>query len=229
MGIVGAWPASRTPVTGAPYSAVQVTEVQRALANGNQIQRRQEAKIYRDSQGRERREYLPSSSATGRSTTFIAIFDPVGGYAYMLNPDKMTAAKTALRTPQPRGMGAGTGMGARARRARAGAQSQQQDLGAQVINGVPATGTRMTQTIPAGAVGNQQPIEIVREVWTSTALKVPVLIKGSDPRFGTTTVQLTNILSGEPDAALFQVPANYTVTTRGPGMMGPMRRRQARD
>ncbi len=52
----------------------------------------------------------------------------------------------------------------------------------------------------------------------STALKVPVLIKTTDPRFGNTTMQLTNVVQAEPDPTLFQVPPDYTVTTGG--MMG---------
>jgi hypothetical protein len=49
-----------------------------------------------------------------------------------------------------------------------------------------------------------------------------VLIKGSDPRFGATMMQLTNIVQAEPDAALFQVPAGYTVEIRtfAPGRPG---------
>ena len=107
--------------------------------------------------------------------------------------------------------------------------TQTEDLGTQTINGLIATGTRVTQTIPAGAIGNQQPILIVRETWTSTALKVPVQIKTTDPRFGNTTMQLTGVVQAVPDPTLFQVPADYTVTTRqqsgmGPGRMGAMRR-----
>ncbi len=92
-----------------------------------------------------------------------------------------------------------------------------ENLGTQTINGVTATGTRITHTIPAGAEGNSLPIQIVRETWISDELKVPVLIKHSDPRTGTTTTQLTNIVRAEPDATLFTAPAGYTVQQGGPG------------
>src|SRR6476660_7137687 len=36
----------------------------------------------------------------------------------------------------------------------------------------------------------------------------------SDLPFGTTVMQLTNIMQTEPDPSLFVVPSNYTVTTR---------------
>ena len=100
------------------------------------------------------------------------------------------------------------------------AQVQTDNLGLQTINGLAATGTRTTQTIPAGAIGNTQPIQIVREVWMSQDLKIPVMIKTTDPRFGNTVMQLTNVQTTNPDPALFQVPAGYTVQSspgRQPG------------
>jgi hypothetical protein len=39
----------------------------------------------------------------------------------------------------------------------------------------------------------------------------------TDPRFGTTTTELTNISREEPSAALFQAPAGFTVKERTPG------------
>jgi hypothetical protein len=84
-----------------------------------------------------------------------------------------------------------------------------------------ASGTTTTQTIPAGAIGNAQAIQTVRTTWISTALQVPVEIKTSDPRSGTTDMELTGIVQGEPDGSLFKVPSNYTIKTGGPGMGGP--------
>ena len=93
----------------------------------------------------------------------------------------------------------------------------------QTINGVQATGTRVTRTIPAGGAGNAQPLQIVRETWVSSDLKQPVMVKESDPRMGTTVTQLTNITRSEPDPSLFQAPSDYTVTKGGRGMRGPGR------
>src|ERR1019366_9871871 len=89
--------------------------------------------------------------------------------------------------------------------------------GTQVVNGVAATGTQITETIPAGAIGNAQPIQIVRATWISSELKVPVQIRSSDPRFGSTDMELTSIVQAEPSASLFVVPAGYTVQQRGGG------------
>jgi hypothetical protein len=89
-----------------------------------------------------------------------------------------------------------------------------------------ATGSRMTETIPAGGIGNQQPIQVVRETWVSTNLHVPMLIKTSDPRFGVTTMQLSNVLAVEPDPSLFQPPADYTLAG-GRGGRATLRRQAA--
>jgi hypothetical protein len=90
-------------------------------------------------------------------------------------------------------------------------------LGTQTVNGVLATGTQTTEVIPAGAIGNAQAITITRTSWISTTLNIPVEIKSSDPRVGTSDMELTSISTGEPAATLFQVPSGYTVKQGGPG------------
>ncbi len=92
-----------------------------------------------------------------------------------------------------------------------GGEARHEDLGAQVIEGVSCAGTRETRTIAAGAIGNEQPIEITSETWTSPELKTVVLSKHNDPRFGQTVYQLTDIKRSEPDQSLFQVPSDYRI------------------
>jgi hypothetical protein len=88
-------------------------------------------------------------------------------------------------------------------------QVNTEDLGTQTIEGVLVTGTRTTKTIPPGQIGNEKPISIVIEVWTSPELKTVVMSKRSDPRMGEQTFRLTNIVRAEPDASLFTVPADF--------------------
>lgn len=49
-------------VKGAPYTAEVVTEFVQTLAEGNRILRRQATNVYRDSQGRTRKEHFPAAS-----------------------------------------------------------------------------------------------------------------------------------------------------------------------
>ncbi len=92
------------------------------------------------------------------------------------------------------------------------AQVTTEDLGSQNMEGVQVNGVRTTRTIPAGQIGNDRPISIVTEVWTSPELKTVVYSKRSDPRMGEQTFQLKNIVRGEPDASLFTVPADFRIT-----------------
>jgi len=86
-----------------------------------------------------------------------------------------------------------------------------EDLGSQTMEGVFVTGVRTTRTIPAGQIGNEKPISIVTEVWTSPDLKTVVYSKRSDPRTGEQTFRLTGVSRSEPDASLFSVPADFKV------------------
>lgn len=90
-------------------------------------------------------------------------------------------------------------------------QANTEDLGTESMEGVLAKGTRTTHTIPAGQIGNEQPITIVTEVWTSPELKTVVYSKRSDPRMGEQTFRLTNIVRAEPNPALFTVPADFKI------------------
>ena len=100
-----------------------------------------------------------------------------------------------------------------------------ESLGKQNIEGVEAEGTRDTITIPAGEIGNEQPIQIVSERWYSPELQTVVLTRHSDPRFGETVFRLTNINRTEPARSLFEVPSDYTIK-EGPSPIRTIRRKQ---
>lgn len=87
-------------------------------------------------------------------------------------------------------------------------------LPARDIDGVRAQGERSTWTIEAGRVGNERPIQIVREVWTSSELGLTLSSRDFDPRSGEQLYRLQNLRRGEPEAALMRVPADYSVTGR---------------
>jgi hypothetical protein len=221
-----------SPVKSAPYSAQAVTQSTQTLADGNRIVNNTSAAVYRDSDGRERREQsLPNIgalTAQGAPSKNILISDPVAGANYSLDPNTKTAMKLpsvkTLDLPPPPASGQpvfvrnfasvtssgpnvmyfGTAGGA-------GSTPNVEQLGSQVINGVAADGTRTTVTIAAGQIGNEQPIQVVDEVWRSSELQVIVQSQHSDPRMGTTSYSLTNISRSEPSPTLFQVPPDYTV------------------
>ncbi len=230
-------PVGGNPVKGAPYSAEAVTESTQTLADGNRIVNRSTATVYRDSEGRERREQsLPAIgpfAAQGEPAKTIFISDPVAGVNYSLDPSGKVAVKLpSVKMPDfppPPKDGAPVFVrrieGPMAGMAAAGSQMmyfrqgigdgsapQAEQLGSKAIEGVSADGTRTTITIAAGQIGNDQPIRIENEMWRSPELQVIVQSTHSDPRMGTMSYSLRNVSRSEPPAALFQVPADYTLT-----------------
>jgi hypothetical protein len=237
--VLGGEMISGKTVKGAPYSAQAVNESVQALADGNRITNSHSSMLYRDSQGRERRE---ESLGGGVSAVFIS--DPMDGVSYNLEPHskiahkssmhtfsfttsnpatsvlkaegeaKLRAAKTENRTvmiTSSGGTGGNIGFVTRDDFNSSKADVKTENLGMQVIEGVSAEGTRTTMTIPAGQIGNEQPLVTTTERWYSSDLQTVVMTKRSDPRTGTTTYKLTNINRSEPAATLFQVPSDYTV------------------
>ena len=264
-------------VKGAPYSAQAINETVQTLAGGNRIVRQNTSTVYRDSEGRTRRDQTISvvgaySAAGGPAqTTFIN--DPVAGVNYILDAKNRTArkidysAKIAAEKTMVEGMKAkselmkkrapdgaveektaaarekiaiekaaaagemrfemrtgGPGMGPGGPPPGGGfvmmrgdsKNTRKESLGKQTIEGVEAEGTRFTTTIPAGEIGNEQPIEMVFESWYSPELQTVIMSKHSDPRSGENTYRLTNINRTEPAHSLFEVPADYTIQEGGP-------------
>jgi hypothetical protein len=84
-------------VKGSPYSADAVTETAQTLTDGNRIHRTSKATLYRDSDGRTRREQtlgeLGPLVASGDPIQTIAINDPVAETTYMLNTHEKIAHK----------------------------------------------------------------------------------------------------------------------------------------
>jgi hypothetical protein len=82
-------------------------------------------------------------------------------------------------------------------------------LGSKDFDRVRADGSRTTWTIPAGKIGNEKPIDVVSERWYSPELLLVLSSRYFDPRRGETTYRLASLKRGEPNASLFQVPADY--------------------
>lgn len=237
-------------VKGAPYSAQEVTETRQTLADGNRIVQRSTALVYRDSEGRVRRERSltaagPWTAESGEEVRVITILDPAAGVTYLLDPKTKTARKLAraggeiiVNRPQeaagkvqqaevvekrieivtagsPDAAKASGGMQVMILNQQATGQPVKESLGSQLIEGVSAEGTRVTVTIPAGAIGNERPIQTVSETWYSPQLQTIIMSRQEDPRMGETVFRLTNLSLTEPPAALFQIPPDYKVVEGG--------------
>jgi hypothetical protein len=92
-------------VKGAPYSAQAVTEMTQILSDGNRILNTSTAAVYRDGEGRTRREQtlkaIGNFSAAGEPFQTISINDPVAGVAYVLEPHSHAARKIQAFRVEP--------------------------------------------------------------------------------------------------------------------------------
>jgi hypothetical protein len=238
VGMIGRGPGA--PVQGAPYSATITNENLQTLEDGTHITQSSTGNIARDSQGRTRQDAsLPpiGNLSAADAPHLVFIQDPVAQTGYTLNLTEKTAMKMpslplSINTSGPTG-GPGKVLMQMATAVPAGGppppgmamalsmqktltvgdqgQVKTEDLGSQTMEGVLVNGVRTTRTIPTGEIGNDRPISIVTEVWTSPDLKTIVYSKRTDPRMGEQTFKLTNVVRSEPDASLFAVPADFKI------------------
>lgn len=211
-------------VKDAPFSAVVVRETVQRLADGNRIDHKSAGTFARDSQGRTRREMTLENigpwAAAGKPPELVFINDPVSGKVYTLDETK----KTAYEMPPPPKLRYAPRQGNQApegeKRVRNWkefkGETETLSLGEKKIDGLQVEGTRIVRTIPAGQIGNEKPIVITTERWYSPQLETTILLKRTDPRFGTTIFRLKNIRLSEPPESLFSVPSDYKVKMRPP-------------
>ena len=213
-----------TEVVITPYMADETTEISRILVDGNRIVNKSLVKVCRDSEGRMRREEhrINAQGVLVDAPMFIYIDDPVAGVFYSLNPQTRTAHKVAReraidfssgRTPARQQPNAWRGADGR--------EYRSEPLGSQEIEGFYTEGVRITEVIPAGAQGNEQPLTIVTERWISPELHIPLLRKRDDPFSGQTLSRVTNIRLEEPPSDLFQVPGDYAIEEARPPARDP--------
>lgn len=296
---VGSWSEA---IKNSPFSAEAVSESVQTLFDGNRIVHNSTSKIYRNSEGRVRREFKHGSGGSfgsfGLFSPFnnlmpsVTIMDQLGS-RYLLDSVGQTARKITTAVPQridekaltaeqkgaleklraelkivdgtkitdeqraaikklkaelkitaplivtkdgfraldgtmpplpslgrvtvtsssPAVVGSSGGAFVYSASGQGKYDSKKEELGSRNIEGVDAEGTRTTTTIPAGAIGNERPIEIVYERWYSKDLGMVVYSRNIDPRFGEQTYTLKNIVRAEPDPSLFSLPSGYKVLT----------------
>jgi hypothetical protein len=207
---------ARKVVSGAPYSATATSSFTQTLPGNNTIQRTTTATIARDGAGRTYEQETITGgplAATNGPTTITFITDPVAGYSYVINAN----TKTVTRRPFHAEANGAKSNFTRPQRP-PDPNVQETPLSATTLNGVNVTGKTVTRTIPAGQIGNAQPITSTDTVYFSPDLQVVVSATRNDPRIGSSTYALTNIQRGDPPASWFQIPSDYTIQdAKGPG------------
>lgn len=106
------------------------------------------------------------------------------------------------------------------------ANATTRQLGKRLIEGVECEGTLTTLLIPEGQIGNDRPIEVTTETWRAPSLKIDVLRKHVDPRFGETTYRVVNLVRAEQPRTLFEIPAGYEMKEMPATFNLPVERRK---
>jgi hypothetical protein len=95
-----------------------------------------------------------------------------------------------------------------------------EDLGIRRIAGMEATGRRRTEIIPAGQEGNDLPLKLITETWTSIKDHIVLMVVTDNPGVGHYSWEITNLTLGTPDSAFFTPPTNYPVWDNEPQSAG---------
>ena len=230
--ILNVEPMENVPaIAGAPFSADATTEFSQMLSDGNRIERRFSTSLARDGKGRTRSEQdvamlgplvvlekgmnwktspaaAPSPSEPPR---FTVINDPVDNVTYTLDERSKEARRSPTKSATAQFIEVQK-LNDKLINVRGGGNAVVvESLGTRQIEGVSAEGTRMTTTIPAGQIGNLNPINVVTERWIAKDLQMAILMTRRDPRSGETVYRLTNIVRAEPAPDLFTVPSDYRI------------------
>lgn len=201
-------------VKGQPFSAETLIEDTKRLFDGSTATKRRSGAIYRDGEGRTRREQ-PLEMVGGvnivgtdnKPQMLVFINDFSAGSQIFLDLNNKVARKSFLPN------------GAPPMEPRPPANAKIESLGTKMLEGVSVDGTREVIEIPAGQVGNERPMQAIVEKWFSKELQVMVMSRHVDPIAGEHIFKLVNIKRAEPDPQVFAVPAGFRVEglARRPG------------
>jgi hypothetical protein len=196
-----------TPVPNAPFSGVINVERSIVQRDGTVVNLKTMRAIHRDSRGRIYNEYrtlLPASSSDTPQVTRVLLYDPQTRTSTTLFPPQHAYRSSTTRRPPATTPPVFASYGPQ------NGFTRDEDLGVQEMQGLAVHGVRHTQTIPAGSGGSDKDILVTDEYWYSEDLRINLVLKHNDPRTGSVTLAVTQILRAEPDSSLFQIPNGYT-------------------
>jgi len=190
-------------VRGLPFSAKVELETVSQLQDGTLITHKTYNLDARDSAGRTHNEMRNWITAEGEEPklTRVELYDPATRTRTDLFPLTKVARQWVVG-----GAAQATPVAATAK-----PETTREEIGTDTMESLPVKGTRVTQTYAPGALGNDRPLTIVTEYWYAAELRLNLLTKRTDARYGVQTVRVTELQRQEPDAALFAIGDGYKV------------------
>jgi hypothetical protein len=199
------------PISSAPFTAIVKAEVIRHLEDGTTLTIKNHRTVARDSSGRifqERRLLTEDGDIRETPVTQLEFSDPTTHQLYICDPTGRACALHPYFEPS----------------SLTSVLFQQSDkggpqsvnLGSAIINGVDTIGTRETSVISPTGTGSHRTFSVTKEFWYSSQLGINMVTRRFDPRFGTQIFEVTNLILGEPDAKLFELPPGATILQQTP-------------
>src|SRR5579863_1058077 len=190
-------------IANAPFTARIVVTWNEPLVGGGTSSRKYYTSVARDSQGRvrrETREFVPADSNDEPPLRTFTILDPVSDTRTVCTKASMNCATSAFYPRIRLGSSDGILSGSSGNVTR-------DSLGQQTMDDLPVVGTRET----VSNAGNNRIALNHTDVWYSPDLHMDLSVVRNTPQLGEVTLQVTNLVRGEPDSSLLSVPSGYAV------------------
>jgi hypothetical protein len=198
-------PPALYPVQGAPFTAKieSMWEGTATVPAGREL-----TKVVQDAVGRTRFESpaMEEAVVTGEPVR-IDIYDFAKERMIQLDPQhKIAIVRRMDRVGQPIKIDLSANPATPGHPVKGGRY-----LGMQQIAGQEAWGEHLVETFH---YVDGHTATSVRDLWLSTVYRMPLMQVREDGRLGKLTQQVVHFEAGEPDASLFEIPADYTVVRR---------------
>jgi len=196
-------------VAGSPFSATLVLEWESESPYGDIVQRRTINIIARDARGRTRNEVrrmMPESFHGSPPLISVRLFDPETRMRTACDLETLAGRREFV--PE-----------ARAKPAKHKRNVTIEDLGASIMNGLEAKGTRR---IADAEDEDGDLVELEDETWYSPDLHLTLLARHTDPRIGIAqTIGVSGLRREQPPASLFDLPPGCKIQDAPPAKPEP--------
>jgi len=193
-------------IPNAPFTAKVAVTWDQPLVGGGTVSRKYYTQVARDSQGRVRREtrsFVAANSSAEPPLRTFTILDPIGATRTTCTQSTMTCTTTEFHPSLSLGIEQDDAF------ASDGKNLKRVSLGEQTIDELPVKGTREVMTTSAGSNGSNRVVVSNRELWYSPDLQMDLSVVRDNPQMGQVTLNVTDLVRGEPDSSLFTIPSGY--------------------
>jgi hypothetical protein len=196
---------SISTIPNAPFTATLRIEWVRKLEDGSFLLWKSHELVARDSNGRTFREFrkFASDGDTRETPLYMLKYcNPATHEMYTCGPQGRTCRLSPYHEPPPEVVVSLQRNNDRVTRV---------SLGNSLISGVETVGSKESTIVSADEAATDRPITTTREFWYSRELGIDIVLKRYDPRVGSQNFLVDNLIVGEPNPSLFEVPAGATI------------------